>query len=99
MSNKYSKLIKLIDEEKEFKENQIKLHNKHKDIDKDKVIVEKTNTLKFILSFLANIIKITSEIILIMLASIGIISLIYKEPREELIIIFNDIYQAILSMF
>ncbi len=97
--NSYQKFIDARKKQKEIKNKQVELHNKYKDIEEDKVIVEKTNTVKFLLSFIANIIKVTSEILLVILASIGIISLLYKEPREDLIIIFNDIYKAILSMF
>ncbi len=96
--NKYQKFIDKRLEQKNIKENQEKLHTKHKDIPEDKIIIEKSNTFKFILSFIASIVKITAEILLVILASIGIISLIYKEPRQDLIIIFEDIYQTILSM-
>ncbi len=96
--NRYQKFINQRLKQKEIKEKQEQLHTKYSDIPEEKVIIEKSNTLKFILSFTANVIKITSEIILMILASVGIISLIYKEPRADLIVIFMDIYNTILSM-
>ncbi len=99
MSSNYNKFKNILSEEIKFEETQEKLHAKHKDIPDDKIIIEKSNTFKFTISFIASVFKIASEIILVILASIGIISLVYKEPREDLIIIFKEIYKTILSMF
>lgn len=66
--------------------------NKHSDIDENKVIVEKSNTIKFILSFLRASIKTIATIILVSLATIGIITLIYPEIRAEFIEVILNIF-------
>ena len=89
---KYDIYIENLKKEESFYKEQDRLHNKHSDIDENKVIVEKSNTIKFVLSFLRASIKTIATIILVSLATIGIITLIYPEIRAEFIEVILNIF-------
>lgn len=89
---KYDIYIENLKKEESFNKEQDRLHNKHSDIDENKVIVEKSNTIKFVLSFLRASIKTIAAIILVFLAAIGIITLIYPEIRAEFIEVILNIF-------
>ena len=89
---KYDIYIENLKKEESFNKEQGRLHNKHSDIDENKVIVEKSNTIKFVLSFLRASIKTIATIILVSLAAIGIITLIYPEIRAEFIEVILNIF-------
>ena len=79
---KYDIYIENLKKEESFNKEQDRLHNKHSDIDEN----------KFVLSFLRASIKTIAAIILVSLATIGIITLIYPEIRAEFIEVILNIF-------
>ena len=58
------------------------------------VVVERTNMVKFMIRTMAAIIRLVATILLIGLAFIGILALVYEEPRKELVeILWNALEQ------
>ena len=75
--------------QQEAQENRIK--QKHHIIDENVVVVEKSNTLKFIIRILVLFLKTAAWIILIVLAAVGILCLVYPETRWALFDILSGI--------
>ena len=75
--------------QQEAQENRIK--QKHHIIDENVVVVEKSNTLKFIIRILVLFLKTAAWITLIILAAVGILCLIYPEPRAALFDVLSGI--------
>ena len=59
--------------------------------DVDVVVIERNNTLKFLIRSLGVIIRLFASITLITLAIIGIVAIVYPEPRFELLKILNNV--------
>ena len=77
-------LVKEVKREEENRKKQTKLREKF-DIPKDVVIVEKTNTFKFLVNVTGGVIKTAVLIIIFLLTVIGIVSLVFPVSRNELI--------------
>ena len=75
--------------QQEAQENRIK--QKHHIIDENVVVVEKSNTLKFIIRILVLFLKTAAWITLIILAAVGILCLVYPETRWALFDILSGI--------
>ncbi|MBS6799172.1 MAG: hypothetical protein KH297_04740 [Firmicutes bacterium] len=96
--NKFDKYIKSVKNEKEFLRRQERLHEKHKGIDENKVIIEKSSTFKFTLLFLWNLFRIICNIIFFILVAIGILTLIYPQIRHELFLVIAAVWNEIQEM-
>ena len=96
---RYQKYREAVGREREFREEQRKLHRKHKEVDQDTVIVEKTNMLKFLLAYFRGIVKALTGILLILLAAIGILAMLYPGPRNEVIKVLYEIAAEISGFF
>lgn len=83
-----------VEEEIKEQEDQKRLHEKHGIKDNNIKIVEKSSAYRVVFT----IIRVLAEIVLISLAAVGVIALIYKAPRMELLNIFVQMYEQILSM-
>lgn len=85
----------------EYKETQKKLRKENNIADENIVVVEKKNSflsyLKFAISIISSVIKIIATIAIILLAIIGLASIIYPEPRSQLLIILNQIIDQYFS--
>ena len=77
-------LVREVKREEENRKKQKKLREKF-DIPKDVVIVEKTNTFKFLVNVTGGVIKTAVLIIIFLLTVIGIVSLVLPVSRNELI--------------
>ena len=77
-------LVREVKREEENRKKQKKLREKF-DIPKDVVIVEKTNTFKFLVNVTGGVIKTAVLIIIFLLTVIGIVSLVFPVSRNELI--------------
>ncbi|MFR1225366.1 hypothetical protein [Eubacterium sp.] len=77
-------LVIEVKREEENIKKQKKLREKF-DIPKDVVIVEKTNTFKFLVNVTGGVIKTAVLIIIFLLTVIGIVSLVFPVSRNELI--------------
>ena len=78
--------------QQQTEENRIK--EKHHITDKNVVVVEKTNTLKFIIRIMVLLFKTAAWITLIILAAVGILCLIYPETRTEFFRILAEIIEG-----
>lgn len=82
------------EEELQEEKKQRKLKEKFGIKGKNVVVVERTNMVKFIIRTMAAIIRLVATILLIGLAFIGILALVYEEPRKELVeILWNALEQ------
>ena len=96
MSKFNTSLVKEVKEEEAFNSKQSKLKEKYNVSDKDIIVVEKNNFIKFFVKTLGAIIRILIWIIFLALACVGIISLVlYPVPRKEVSDIF---YEALMQL-
>lgn len=94
--NKYEIYKENLKEYNNFKENQKALREKH-NITSDKIIVEKSNTIKFLITLLKNLLRILIAVVAIGLISVGIITVLYAEIREEFFKVVTKAFNQILS--
>ena len=87
----YNDRIKQQNEENRIKE-------KHRITDENVVVVEKANTLRFIIRITVLLLKTAAWITLIILAAVGILCLIYPETRTELFRILISIFEGTKTM-
>ncbi|MBS6953512.1 MAG: hypothetical protein KH230_09785 [Enterocloster asparagiformis] len=87
-------LVEKVEEENAFKAQQEQLRKKY-NIQKDVVVVEKTNMGKFLIQKLGGLIRLIATIGLIGLALVGSAALVYPNSRDEIIAIFFDTLQQI----
>lgn len=97
-SDNGKQLIKKFKAEEEEKHEQEELKAKH-NIEADVYVVEKNNTFKFLLRGAYTLLRVVSSVVLIVLAAVGILSIVYPETRRELIIVLTDILNNLMSMF
>lgn len=84
--------IKQYKEKIAFEEEQKRLKEQH-NINKDCIVVEKNNSVKFIINLSIRLIKVIGTVTLLTLAVIGLISLIYPETRHPL----TEVFQSIIN--
>ena len=82
---KYSKLfVREVEEQNRIKEEQAELRKKYYIHNTDQIIVEKSNTFKFILRLLIQAGQVVFWIVNVCLISLAIITLLYPVPRRAL---------------
>ena len=95
MSNKFSTgLVREHREEREEQRRQELLKEKY-DIREDIVVVEKSNTFKFIVRVLIRFVKTVALILLMLLAFIGLMGILFPDSRAELWNIAVEIYAQV----
>lgn len=102
MSNIYKKaagLASQINEERAVEKEQTELREKHNVEDENVLIVEKPSLIKFILKLTSQGIKDIATILILALATVGVLCIIYPGPREALIEILFEIRLELLRMF
>lgn len=86
------KIITGLEKEKQekeaFEKEQTQLHRKHKVKDENVIVVEKSNMTKFTVKLAVRFIKLAATICLLVLAVIGLTTLIYPETRQAFTGIF-----------
>lgn len=95
MSKFKNAFVAEVAKQQEMREQQEQLRNKHNITDNNTVIVEKSNFAKFTINILIRILKFCASIILILLAIIGLYSLLTPDIRN---IIFKEINNIIRNM-
>ena len=75
-------------QEQEKKQNELK--SKHLIDDPNVVVVEKSNMAKFTVKTVTTALRTVANILLVLLAIIGILALIYPETRTGLLEIWKD---------
>lgn len=95
--SKYKRgIVDDIEAKHRFEEEQKSLKKKYQ-LDTEKIVVEKNNTVKFMIRTFGGLIRIAAQIIICALAILGIMSLIYPGPRAALIQVLFEIYQSVLA--
>lgn len=77
-------LVTEIKREKDQENKQKKLHEKY-NVQEDIMIIEKNNMMKFIVHTIGRVIKVITEIVIFILAVVGLAALIFPETRQELL--------------
>ena len=86
MKHEFNQVLQVgAEEELQEEKKQRKLKEKFGIKGKNVVVVERTNMVKFMIRTMAAIIRLVATIFLISLAFIGILALVYEEPRKELV--------------
>ena len=99
MANKFKKgFVAEYKEKKQHEAEENRIKQKHHITDENVVVVEKSNTLKFIIRVLVLFLKTAAWITLIILAAVGILCLIYPETRAELFRILISIFEGTKTM-
>ena len=99
MANKFKKgFVAEYKEKKQHEAEENRIKQKHHITDENVVVVEKSNTLKFIIRVLVLFLKTAAWITLIILAAVGILCLIYPETRTELFRILISIFEGTKTM-
>lgn len=73
------------------------MQDKYK-LEEDVVVVEKSNTIKFLVKMIAVLIKIVVTITIFLLAVIGLTALVYPDTRHELWLQGLQIYRDLLRL-
>jgi len=96
MSGKFKDgFITGVKKEKEIQKEQELLHKKHRVADTNVVIVEKTNAWMWIINKAIAFIKLLATMMLLVLAGIGLFSIVYPNVRAEFIITAGEILTQI----
>ena len=96
--SKYAKLRRIMDEEREYTADQARLHEKHDEVPEDAVIVEKSTAVRSALTFLKWILQAAAGALFILLAAVGIITLLYPDVRAEFFLVINEMINEVKSM-
>lgn len=75
--------------------HQGRLRRQHGLVDQEVVIVEKSNLLKFLIRVAASAIRTMAIMIVAGLAFIGLTALVYPEPRQDLWLVWKEIYRQL----
>ncbi len=99
MSTRYKKnLVEEIEKEKQFQREQEKLHEKYNVKEPEVLVIEKSNLYKFTIRSIGNVIRITATLLLLVLAAIGMMTLLYPHIRNEWINEIYEIYEQLQLM-
>lgn len=99
MSRIKRSLVSQIKDQQEFEKQQNELKRKHRIEEKNVIVVEKSNMTKFLIRTIENVVRISTTILILLLASIGLTTLLYPQIRNELLIIINQIINQLVSFF
>lgn len=80
-----------------YQEEQKRIKSKHNISDDNIRVVEKSNTVKFLIRNFIRLVKTVLTIMLIVLAACGLIALLYPGPHKELMIIFKEAYDTTIT--
>lgn len=92
MSDFKGGFVKDFKEKEAFEAKQEKLKKKHKIDDESVVVVDKINAMKYLIMLFKTVLSIC----VFALAVIGLITIIYAEPREEVITIIKGAFSGLL---
>ena len=92
-----NQLVEQMKQEESEKEHQESLKERY-DIEEDVVVVEKTNTIKFLLKTMLGGARLIIAILVFILALIGLTALIYPDSRSLLIRQGLQVWQEFLRL-
>mgnify|MGYP003199142239 FL=1 len=90
-------LVREVEEKIQKEKNQEALRKKY-NIEEDIIVVEKSNTIKFLIKLFISFCKTVFVIIVTLLGTIGSLTLIYSNIRVEFLIVIERIISQALSM-
>lgn len=91
--SKYKKgIVEDIKKEQIFEENQQHLKDKYQMTGEKVVIVEKNNFLKYLVKYSVSFVKLVVTIAILILATLGVLTIVYTNSRHELLFVLEDIY-------
>lgn len=95
---RYEKVKKQVREDRAFKKEQEKLHEKHEGVSEDTIIIEKSNMGKFMINFLQTSLRTLFGVITIGLSTIGLLTLIYPDTRTAFFDVVNQIFNDLVGL-
>lgn len=99
MSKFKKKLVGDIRQEQETAIQQESLRQQHGIQDENVIVVEKSNMVKFMIRQLSAIIKFVATTMILVLAAIGLLSIIYPNIRSELLTVLLQYYNSLKLYF
>lgn len=88
-----------INREAAEREEQELLKKKHNISDENVKVVEKSNMVEFTVNTFIRLVKLIATILIILLATLGAMSLIYPEPRADMLEIIYNIFESVRDTF
>lgn len=92
------KLVEDIKKEQEEEKRQKALREQYEIEQKDVVVVEKNNMVKFTVSTVTALVRLCATIVILCLATIGLLSLLYPNVRTELMVVLQE-YMKFLKVY
>lgn len=99
MSKFQNGFVSKIEEKKIFEEKQNDLKEKYNINAQDVIIVEKNNVVKFLVKVMISVIKTVATISILVLAAIGLLTVIYPEVRNPFVELLVSFGEQIVSYF
>lgn len=78
-------------------QNQDELRKKHGIEDENVRVVEKSSLIKFLIRTLGRIIRVMASIVFVLLVAVGVIALIYPQPRAAVWEVGQEIYLQVMD--
>ena len=98
MSKYKRSIVENIKQEQVFQREQDALQEKYNIENKNVVIVEKSNIYKYTIRMIATLTRVLATIIILVLASIGLVALIYPAPRSDIFCLLNELQNQIFML-
>ena len=95
---RYDKYQAAVKEELEFQKEQERLHDKHKTIEEDAIIIETSNMGKFLLNYLRNICRAAFGVVMISLSAAGLLTLLDPGSRAAFRLVLQGIAENIKQL-
>ena len=99
MSKFQNGFVSKIEEKKIFEEKQNDLKEKYNINAQDVIIVEKNNVIKFFVKVMISFIKTVATISILVLAAIGLLTVVYPEVRNPFVELLVSFREQIVSYF
>lgn len=95
---RYEKYQEAVREERAFRQEQQRLHEKHEDVEEDTVIIETPHLVKYLLLYLRSLGKTVFGTAMILLATAGLLTLLYPQTRQEFLVVLQGILENIREL-
>lgn len=70
---------------------QQKLHARHNIEDENVIVVEKSNMIKFSVKTISSLLRVAATILILVLATVGLLCLVYPDTREQMVNILREL--------
>lgn len=86
-------LAQQLNQERAFEKEQQKLKEKHHIEDENVVVVEQKSIFRFLIKILISGLKTAATIAILICATLGLLAMIYPEPREAILQVLQTIVE------